>query len=554
MVAFIHVYVYAVKRKERRPGWHRGGGTPVNQWTEPTRVESAKTSRPGTQYVSAEELGRLRQEILDAIRVEQDDVVCLECGRAGLRQLGTHLRREHNLSVAGYKTKYGYRRHRRGLIAPSLHKHLAAKKKTRRAFRHLALIRPAMAKVTQARLASRWKIPREYSLKRAHMRRPSLDLQKVGDWKIASCRLEGMTTMEICQSVGLKSRGSVEARLKRMGFPVGSKKPVAFWRGEPATAKLLLNMMSDFSLTRRELASQMKLGEERVGRPLLKVDALLSPDTAGRVKKLYGRLRSGRGLLQSERADVRMKYPPLLVELQLLRTSLQNTAGCDAERVGEFLCHGARRGKIRLLLFWAREFLPWYANETDFQALQAASWIASELAYKFLGAEYKVSPELVRQSVSNRERGEEGGPDRRGRLVLFSTRSALSGRPRISSRELVEKLRTRPALRSINQRELASLLSFCGARPRNLWESGTVVKGYAAEDLRTYTTREAAEELRVHRTTLQRWVRVGAVPGPPKTSGAGPSSRVWINSDVERVRRYVAAHRAKFHPLGSGRS
>ena len=53
---------------------------------------------------------------------------------------------------------------------------------------------------------------------------------------------------------------------------------------------------------------------------------------------------------------------------------------------------------------------------------------------------------------------------------------------------------------------------------------------------------QVARKLRIARQTLQRWIREGKVPVPRKKSFVGVSVRIWTARDVEKVRKYKAAH------------
>ena len=55
---------------------------------------------------------------------------------------------------------------------------------------------------------------------------------------------------------------------------------------------------------------------------------------------------------------------------------------------------------------------------------------------------------------------------------------------------------------------------------------------------RTYTTREAAEDLGITRATLQEWIAAGKVKNLPKLwVKKGLAVRVWTREDVARLRR-----------------
>jgi DNA-binding transcriptional MerR regulator len=65
-----------------------------------------------------------------------------------------------------------------------------------------------------------------------------------------------------------------------------------------------------------------------------------------------------------------------------------------------------------------------------------------------------------------------------------------------------------------------------------------------------YSTPEAARKCGVHHITLQRWVSAGKVKAPRKTRVGGVVVRLWTDSDLEKVRKFKAAHYRK----GRGRT
>jgi excisionase family DNA binding protein len=53
---------------------------------------------------------------------------------------------------------------------------------------------------------------------------------------------------------------------------------------------------------------------------------------------------------------------------------------------------------------------------------------------------------------------------------------------------------------------------------------------------RAYTTREAAEAVKISRVTLQAWIKNGRVRAPKRTEFGGASVRLWSKSDLARLR------------------
>ena len=62
---------------------------------------------------------------------------------------------------------------------------------------------------------------------------------------------------------------------------------------------------------------------------------------------------------------------------------------------------------------------------------------------------------------------------------------------------------------------------------------------------RIYTTQRVADVISVHKVTLLRWLREGKIREPRRIRFDGPSYRVWSERDVERVKKYKAAHYRK---------
>ncbi len=60
--------------------------------------------------------------------------------------------------------------------------------------------------------------------------------------------------------------------------------------------------------------------------------------------------------------------------------------------------------------------------------------------------------------------------------------------------------------------------------------------------MRTYSTKQVAQMAGVSRGTLARWLRSGKFKEPRRIRGGGIDARVWTARDVERVRKWKAAH------------
>ena len=51
--------------------------------------------------------------------------------------------------------------------------------------------------------------------------------------------------------------------------------------------------------------------------------------------------------------------------------------------------------------------------------------------------------------------------------------------------------------------------------------------------------------LGIHKVTLQRWLLSSKVSEPRRVRNGGVNARIWADRDVERVRKYKAAHYCK---------
>ncbi len=63
--------------------------------------------------------------------------------------------------------------------------------------------------------------------------------------------------------------------------------------------------------------------------------------------------------------------------------------------------------------------------------------------------------------------------------------------------------------------------------------------------MKTYSTKQVARIVGVHKRTLARWFRSGKVKEPRRIRNGGIDARVWTARDVERVKKYKAAHYGK---------
>lgn len=62
--------------------------------------------------------------------------------------------------------------------------------------------------------------------------------------------------------------------------------------------------------------------------------------------------------------------------------------------------------------------------------------------------------------------------------------------------------------------------------------------------MKEYTTKQAAEKLKVHRITLQGWIVRGWVPAPRLQNIGGGCVRLWSQRDIEKARKAIAKRKA----------
>jgi hypothetical protein len=58
--------------------------------------------------------------------------------------------------------------------------------------------------------------------------------------------------------------------------------------------------------------------------------------------------------------------------------------------------------------------------------------------------------------------------------------------------------------------------------------------------IRTFSTREAAEQLDVHLVTLQRHIAAQTIPVPPLQKVGGVTVRLWTDHQIEKARKVLA--------------
>ena len=68
-------------------------------------------------------------------------------------------------------------------------------------------------------------------------------------------------------------------------------------------------------------------------------------------------------------------------------------------------------------------------------------------------------------------------------------------------------------------------------------------------DMKTYSTKQVAEIVGVHRVTLQGWLLDKKIKEPRRLTEGGIDVRVWTERDIERVHKY----KEQFYRKGRGR-
>ncbi len=58
----------------------------------------------------------------------------------------------------------------------------------------------------------------------------------------------------------------------------------------------------------------------------------------------------------------------------------------------------------------------------------------------------------------------------------------------------------------------------------------------------TYTTQQVAHELQINKRILLRWLADEKIQEPRRIRNGGLEARIWTVRDVEKVRKYKAAH------------
>jgi DNA-binding transcriptional MerR regulator len=58
-----------------------------------------------------------------------------------------------------------------------------------------------------------------------------------------------------------------------------------------------------------------------------------------------------------------------------------------------------------------------------------------------------------------------------------------------------------------------------------------------------FTTQEVAQKIGVSRQSLHFWIRTGRIVAPPRVTLGRRTMRIWSNSDVARLRAFMATRK-----------
>ena len=366
------------------------------------RVQSRAMPDPNVLRVTPEELASCQADVRKAKALRSPDhIVCLECGRALKRISAQHLR-EHALTRAGYKTKWGYNSGS-GLASQSLSKKLAGVARKMGLAKHGRRFLKPFAHGHRGFFKSP---SREGVLNRAeaasHESRPWRWKQgnNTSDLKIAEARLRGETQELIAERAGL-SGTAVYWRLKRLRFP---GRPCIFEHGEPITGRAIHDLLEAFDVTPLDLTRFMSISRNALYKHMRRPSKVLSPDLAKRIQTQRRSLQKRRPptkkggrptrLLPAEEQGLPEKYRALREDLKLLRACLSEHK-TERSRLRDWICAQARVGAIRSLMFWP-EFFKWIGK-----GVFDTAWRPSEVAIDFLASDYKVSDSTIERIVQS---------------------------------------------------------------------------------------------------------------------------------------------------------
>lgn len=373
-----------------------------------------------TDRVASDELERLRAEPERAIQDEY--IVCLECGAIKFEPLWRHLRDAHRITVETYRLipvpgGSGPRYNPRTALQP---------KNTSRKQRESAQTAERREQISAARKSVRpgngrrggWKLSAGFRRTRSRqaLGRPLPGRQSVSDADLAMQRLQGKTGAEIAKALN-RNRGGVQRRLVRMGSTTEASLSE---HGVPITGKWVNELCADFGLNKRQLA-------KACGVALPTLIGASSPKDQDRTlsvvmaKKLLGWKQQAtkefcfsqygrwpvREFLRSEIEVVRELHGELTAGMAGLREwQRSDEHGAGAKDMLDWLCEHAReekaaqdRSEIPGKKF--RTLLNLWPNIEKLFSTKAASALKrarpNELAAELLAKSYEVAPHRIRQ-------------------------------------------------------------------------------------------------------------------------------------------------------------
>lgn len=543
----------ALSRKEKKRAnhhaWYERNGAALN-----ARRKAAYEARQ--PRVSPELLDHLRKNpthsfglddvaCVDCLRLGPfEAVVCLECGRHGLKQTAIHVREKHGLSWRDYQENWVLSRKRSG-ASPEYHakrSRLSSDPENLRRLKQLSFTPETARRANLGRrhtLREKRKMPNRAAPPQTKLsRRLGPRRAYPSDWSIASRRLAGVKTKQIATELHV-SVSYVNECCRAMGLP---SKAAFFWRGEPVGDRHLQSLLRESDSTLKSMTARLDVKPYRIRAARRRGEAL--PFDLGRkIKALLQELELRRPQRQRLRAyekeEIAWKARALRSEMDRLRAELAKEPARGVEAV---LCQLAREGRVALLFRWGREFMgqftePGRTARANAKALADTLSRTTEVTHEFLAEVYGVSTETIRRSAQLEESNAHLALQQR--RVLVDLLVAFGEELWIPTRELLARLRAlglAPWMRTRSARELATILRPIGMEPRNQRRGAQVLKGYRREDLKAYTTKEAAQKLGVAIITLKQYISRRTVPVPPLVRRRGVrgrgSVRVWADVDI----------------------
>jgi hypothetical protein len=482
-------------------------------------------------------------------------MVCLECWRNGLKQIGAHTWSAHRMPIEVYNRRWGYSAGATSLEFHKKRSQLSRSTENVSRLKSLSFTSDTARRVNLGRrhtLREKRRMPNHAPPRQTKLSR-RLGKRNVPYWAVASRHLNGEQDHQIASElhVSLAWVGS-----KRRAMGLGGRP--SYWRGEVVSHRHLLNLMRDFRLSEVEVARRMEQPLDWIRQAVSHKTQALHPDHARAVLELNKKLRNEsrsvsptpeggrpRKLLASEMDEIPWKSRVVASELRSLHRLLpSSTQSLVPEKVGESLCLLARQGKVKILLLWAHEFLKWLGEKHDFNAESLSDHQAA--ARDFIATQYGISERTLDRLLAKHAGTQTGQASVEARTLLLDVRTAMGDRSVVSTSQLLSTLGAlRPRWKKLHPHRLAAMLEPFELRPRNLRLDGAVVKGYRRLDLRVYSTQEVAREIGRALPTLRQWISVEKIPVPPIVASIGVrgAGRVllWTSSDIDAVKASIAA-------------